>query len=180
MQRYIYEIRNRLDISQTQLALMIGTSVATVNKWERGHSRPGKACQMLLYDICRNKGVNLEDLVLAKVDSVVSSLKPVADSMVLYHGSKSGIKGPIAPASRSRCDFGKGFYMGTDPSQPLTLISDFEQSKFYVIRLDLTGLRVMQIAPDIQWAMLVAYYRGKLDPAKGTKLYQRFSTLADG
>lgn len=32
--------------------------------------------------------------------------------MILYHGSKSGIKGDIAPNSRDACDFGQGFYMG--------------------------------------------------------------------
>ena len=42
--------------------------------------------------------------------------------MRLYHGSKSGIVGEIAPTSRDVCDFGKGFYMGTERTQPLTLI----------------------------------------------------------
>ena len=42
--------------------------------------------------------------------------------IILYHGSKSGINGPIAPISTDRCDFGKGFYMGTDRNQPLTLL----------------------------------------------------------
>ncbi len=34
------------------------------------------------------------------------------ETVTLYHGSKSGIRGAIAPISRKRCDFGKGFYMG--------------------------------------------------------------------
>lgn len=29
-------------------------------------------------------------------------------SVLLYHGSKSGINGRIAPISRDKCDFGKG------------------------------------------------------------------------
>lgn len=33
-------------------------------------------------------------------------------TVILYHGSKSGIHGSIAPVSRKQCDFGKGFYMG--------------------------------------------------------------------
>lgn len=180
MQRLIHEIREHLNASQDVLAKMIGTSYATVNRWENGHSSPGKAAQLRLYDICREKGINLEEIVLAKIDRVVSDLKPRSESLILYHGSKSGIKGPIAPISRDRCDFGKGFYMGTDPYQPLTLISDFEQSKFYVIRLDLVGLRVLQISPDIEWAMLVAYNRGKMDEARGTKLYERFSNMTNG
>ena len=40
----------------------------------------------------------------------------------LLHGSRVGIAGRIAPSSRAECDFGKGFYLGTESSQPLTLI----------------------------------------------------------
>ena len=180
MQRLIREIRGQLNVGQDELAKMIGTSYATVNRWENGHSRPGKAAQLRLYDICRQEGINLEELVHAKIDKVVAGLISRPESPVLYHGSKSGITGAIAPISRDRCDFGKGFYMGTDPYQPLTLISDFEQSRFYVIRLNLKGLRVLQVRPDIEWAMLVAYNRGKMEEAKGTKLYEHYSNMADG
>ncbi len=55
------------------------------------------------------------------------------DRIILYHGSKSGIEGKISPISRAKCDFGAGFYMGTDSMQPLTLICDYEKSKFYVV-----------------------------------------------
>lgn len=48
-------------------------------------------------------------------------------AVTLYHGSKSGIYGKIAPISREHCDFGKGFYMGTDRTQPLTLICNSEK-----------------------------------------------------
>ena len=180
MQRLIREIRGQLNVGQDELAKMIGTSYATVNRWENGHSRPGKAAQLRLYDICRQEGINLEELVHAKIEKVVAALISRPERPVLYHGSKSGITGAIAPISRDRCDFGKGFYMGTDPYQPLTLISDFEQSRFYVIRLNLKGLRVLQVRPDIEWAMLVAYNRGKMEEAKGTKLYEHYSNMADG
>lgn len=180
MQRLIREIRGQLNAGQDELAKMIGTSYATVNRWENGHSRPGKAAQLRLYDICRQEGINLEELVHAKIEKVVAGLISQPESPVLYHGSKSGITGAIAPISRDRCDFGKGFYMGTDPYQPLTLISDFEQSRFYVIRLNLKGLRVLQVRPDIEWAMQVAYNRGKMEEAKGTKLYEYYSNMADG
>lgn len=57
--------------------------------------------------------------------------------MLLYHGSRHGIDGPIAPLSRDRCDFGRGFYLGTEPLQPLTLICDFPDARFYTVELDL-------------------------------------------
>ena len=179
MKDLILEIRNRLNASQEDLARMIGISYATVNRWENGHSQPNKAAQLRLYDICKERKVDLEDIIQKKIEKSAANISS-SDRVILYHGSKSGIKGPIAPISRERCDFGKGFYMGTEPYQPLTLISDFEESKFYVISLDMTGLRVLNVKPDLEWAMLVAYNRGKMDEVRGTSLYKHYAAMSNG
>ena len=39
-----------------------------------------------------------------------------AATLRLFHGSRAGIAGRIAPSSRAECDFGKGFYLGTESS----------------------------------------------------------------
>ena len=179
MKDLILEIRNRLNASQEDLARMIGISYATVNRWENGHSQPNKAAQLRLYDICKERKVDLEDIIQKKIEKSAANISS-AGRVILYHSSKSGIKGPIAPISRERCDFGKGFYMGTEPYQPLTLISDFEESKFYVISLDMTGLRVLNVKPDLEWAMLVAYNRGKMDEVRGTSLYEHYAAMSNG
>lgn len=179
MKDLILEIRNRLNASQEDLARMIGISYATVNRWENGHSQPNKAAQLRLYDICKERKVDLEDIIQKKIEKSAANISS-SDRVILYHGSKSGIKGPIAPISRERCDFGKGFYMGTEPYQPLTLISDFEKSKFYVISLDMTGLRLLNVKPDLEWAMLVAYNRGKMDEVRGTSLYEHYAAMSNG
>ena len=70
--------------------------------------------------------------------------------------------------------------MGTDPVQPLTLICDFEQAKFYVLSIDLTDLSVFEVPPDLDWAMLVAFYRGKMESIKGIPLYQHCAQMAQG
>ena len=180
MKDLILEIRNRLNASQDQLAKMIGISYATVNRWENGHSQPNKAAQLRLYDICKERNVDLEEIIKKKIEKAAERITNSSKRIVLYHGSKSGIKGPIAPISRERCDFGKGFYMGTEPYQPLTLISDFEESKFYVNSLDLTGLRILKVKPDLEWAMLVAYNRGKMDEVRGTSLYKHYAAMVKG
>ena len=178
MKDLILEIRTRLNASQEDLAKMIGISYATVNRWENGHSQPNKAAQLRLYDICRERGVDLEDIIRRKIGKSAANISSSSGKMLLYHGSKSGIKGPIAPISREHCDFGKGFYMGTEPYQPLTLISDFEESKFYMISLDMTGLRVLNVKPDLEWAMLVAYNRGKMDEVRGTALFEHYAAMS--
>ncbi len=180
MKDLILEIRNRLYASQEDLAKMIGISYATVNRWENGHSQPNKAVQLRLYDICKERNVDLKDIIQKKIEKSAANIGSSSEKVLLYHGSKSGIKGPIAPISRDRCDFGKGFYMGTEPYQPLTMISDFEESKFYIIGLDMTGLRVLNVKPDLEWAMLVAYNRGKMDGIRGTSLYEHYAEMSKG
>jgi len=44
--------------------------------------------------------------------------------MRLYHGSKSGLSGVIAPVSRDVCDFGRGFYMGTETTHQALGLGD--------------------------------------------------------
>ena len=192
MGNIIYAIRETLGISQEEMAGLLGISFATVNRWENGRSKPNKMAQLRLYDLCREKGVELEGIVRNRISQVVSGLmeaeeaetaeenKKNQDIKILFHGSKSGIKGDIAPISRTHCDFGKGFYMGSDPYQPLTLISDFEKSKLYVVSLDMSGLRVLHVQPDMEWAMLVAYNRGKMEEIRDTELYDHYAKLVQG
>lgn len=101
-------------------------------------------------------------------------------TVTLYHGSKSGIRGAIAPISRERCDFGKGFYMGTDKSQPLTLICNYPEARIYILSVDLTDLKILNMEVGLDWALLVAYNRGKMESVKGTQIYKQFASMGDG
>ena len=67
------------------------------------------------------------------------------ETITLYHGSKSGISGAITPISRERCDFGKGFYMGTDRTQPLTLNCNFPNAKIYTLSVNLSKLKILNV-----------------------------------
>ena len=102
----------------------------------------------------------------------------INEVVTLYHGSKSGIQGAIAPISRSRCDFGKGFYMGTDRNQPLTLICNYPKAKLYTLSVDLSDLKIFDMEVGLDWALLVAYNRGKMEAVKNSKIYKRFENLS--
>ena len=101
-------------------------------------------------------------------------------TITLYHGSKSGLRGPIAPISRDRCDFGRGFYMETERMQPLTLICNYPEGILYTLEADLTGLRLLNVEVGLDWAMLIAYNRGKLEAARDWPIYQKYSFMASG
>ena len=100
--------------------------------------------------------------------------------VTLYHGSKSGIHGAIARVSRERCDFGKGFYMGTDRSQPLTLICNYPAAKIYTLEVDLSDLRILDVEAGLDWALLIAYHRGKMESIKHSEIYERYANLGKG
>lgn len=100
--------------------------------------------------------------------------------ITLYHGSKSGICGAIAPVSRKHCDFGRGFYMGTDRMQPLTLIYNYPKARIYTLSVDLSKLKILDIEVGLDWALLVAYNRGKMEAIKNSSIYNRFANLSKG
>ncbi len=180
MQKLVKHIRDYLGLSQADFAEKLGVNFATVNRWENGRAIPTKLAQAKLYDYCKEQGVPVYQFVLDKIANEAASVNLEDGRILLYHGSKSGIVGDIAPKSREMCDFGKGFYMGTEPGQPLTLICDFEKSKFYLVSIDVKDLDTVEIKADLDWAMLVAFHRGRMDKIKGTAFYEKYSRIDAG
>ena len=173
LSRIIRFIRESLNLSQEEFAVKIGVERLAVVRWENDKVTPNKIAQTKLYEIAKERKISLYDFIVKDLPEH----KVEGSSITLYHGSKAGIEGNIKPVSRDRCDFGQGFYMGTQVHQPLTLICTNPEAVLYVVELDLTGLKVVNIPTDIDWAMLVAYCRGRLNQVKGTRIYERYSTM---
>ena len=180
MQKLVKHIRDYLGLSQADFAEKLGVNFATVNRWENGRAVPTKLAQAKLYDYCKEHDVPVYQFVLDKIANEVAEVKLEDGRILLHHGSKSGIVGDIAPKSREMCDFGKGFYMGTEPGQPLTLICDFDKSKFYIVSIDAKDLDAVEIKADLDWAMLVAFHRGRMDKIKGTAFYEKYGCIDAG
>lgn len=178
MRELMKQIRSAADMSQKELAEYMGVTFATVNRWENSKATPNRIAQEKLYELCQMRSIPLYDYILKKIEAEVAALHIPKERLVLYHGSKAGIEGKIALLSRDKCDFGKGFYMGTQPEQSLTLVCDFDKSKFYVISIDLKGLDVLDVPADIEWAMLVAFHRGKMDQIKGSAFYKKYKDMS--
>ncbi len=99
--------------------------------------------------------------------------------MILYHGSKSGIRGEISPfCGRMTCDFGQGFYMGDRPDQPKGLIAGWKDNQFYELECDFTGLKILSFTDDyvgrMDWALYIGYNRGQIDPNQYPVLVDRY------
>lgn len=177
MQNLIKQIRSYSNMSQSEFAEQLHVSFATVNRWENGHALPNKLAQDKIYNLCKKDNISVYDIILDKINKEVQELKIESGRKILFHGSKSGIKGKVAPISRKQCDFGSGFYMGTDPAQALTLICDYEKSKFYVVSIDMEDINFVEVPANLDWAMLVAYNRGRMEKIKGTSFYEKYREI---
>ena len=164
-------------MSQTEFAKQLNVTFQTVNRWENGRALPNKLAQSKMFDLCREKQLPVYDMILKKITDKSKAMKLDSNRVLLYHASKSGIEGTIEPKSRKQCDFGKGFYMGTDPGQTLTLICDYEKSKFYIVSVSTENLALIEVPADIDWAMLVAYHRGKMEKIDGTPFYNKYRDM---
>ena len=175
MKDLIKAIRTAANMNQEQFASSLGTTPLSINRWENGKTLPNRMAQTQLYNFCKERSIDVAKLI---VDT-----KAYADTdnkLILYHGSKKGITGDVAPISREECDFGRGFYMGTGTLQPLTLICNEDKPKFYAVELDLTGLKVLTVDVGMDWAMLIAYHRKEMESANGTAVYEKYAHIADG
>lgn len=179
MQVLIKKIRQFAGLSQQEFGEKLGVTFATINRWENGKATPNKLAQTKLYDFCKESNIPVYDMTIQRIQDEVKSLEIDEGRIILYHGSKSGIKGRIAPISREKCDFGAGFYMGTEPAQPLTLICDFEKSKFYIVSIVVKDLETLEIPAALDWSMIVAYNRGKMERIKGKDIYEKYRHLCE-
>ena len=99
----------------------------------------------------------------------------MSEKIKLFHGSKNGINGKISPLSRKLCDFGQGFYMGTEQDQPMTLICNYENATMYELELDTANVTIKDIPLDIDWALFVAYNRGRLTKKTAPSLFEKYA-----
>lgn len=175
MDKLIKTIRQNAGMSQEQFAKALGTTTLSINRWENGKTQPSKMAQTQLFEFCKKHDIDLFDYIVRQVKRESDD-----ERLIVYHGSKKGIVGEIAPISRESCDFGKGFYLGTDPAQPLTLICDEKKPILYTMKFDLTGLKVLEVEMNLEWAMLIAYYRGYMEEVKGNDIYKKYEKMADG
>lgn len=175
MKDLIKAIRFAANMNQEQFASALGTTPLSINRWENGKTLPNRMAQTQLYNFCKEYAIDVAQLIID-----TKAYGDTDNKLVLYHGSKKGIIGDIAPISRNECDFGSGFYMGTNTLQPLTLVCNEDKPKFYTVELDLTGLKVLTVDIGMDWAMLIAYYRKEMESAKGTPIYEKYAHMADG
>lgn len=114
--------------SRRELASKIGVGAATLERWVQGDVQPpskGWPSSTItpLAMACRSTRIKaqLRTEELAKTEC-----------RLLFHGSKSGIDGPLSLApSRANNDFGRGFYCGENLEQSAMFVNQYPTSSIY-------------------------------------------------
>ena len=66
-----------------------------------------------------------------------------------------------------------------EPSQ-IAEICNYPAGKLYTLQADLTGLKILDVKVSLDWALLIAFSRGKLESVKGSQIYQQYAAMAEG
>lgn len=51
-------VRKKLNLSQEKLAALLGVSFSTINRWEKGRSKPSYLAQEKFVSFCKENGIN--------------------------------------------------------------------------------------------------------------------------
>lgn len=53
-------------------------------------------------------------------------------------------------------------------------------AKFYIVSISVEGLTVLHVPADLEWAMIVAFHRGRMEKIKGTPFYDKYPKMTHG
>ena len=95
MKDLIKAIRFAANMNQEQFAATLGTTPLSINRWENGKTLPNRMAQTQLYNFCKEYAIDVAQLIID-----TKAYGDTDNKLVLYHGSKKGIVGDIAPISR--------------------------------------------------------------------------------
>ena len=59
----VLKARNLLNMTAEEFSYMIGYSTRQVYRWESGESEPGGSAVIKIIKLCKERGINLDDLV---------------------------------------------------------------------------------------------------------------------
>lgn len=162
-------IREFFQMSQEELSTKLGVDKITLLRTENGNTYPRVELINKIYNFCFNKGLrlNLQKEMLYKDDIKLNHI-------LLSHASKSEIVGDISiDKGRINNDFGKGFYCGDSYEKSVCFVCRYPESCVYLIDFDPSNLKSIKFEVNTEWMLAIAYFRGKLDNYKDSKLMKK-------
>ena len=60
--KIIKDLRNKMLLSQTELANLLGVSFASINRWENGHNEPTIRIKRKIKELCDREKINIDSM----------------------------------------------------------------------------------------------------------------------
>lgn len=162
-------IRDVLDISQKEFAMVLDTEQKTISNIESKDSYPSKTIVESAFTYAFKKDVKIN-----KLKELLCRDNLSHNEKLLFHGSKGEIKGDIdVNFGRGNNDFGKGFYTGESYEQAVSFISTYDDPSVYFMSFDDSDLKCKKYSVDREWMMTIAYYRKSLEENENHPLIKK-------
>ena len=146
-------------ITLKEFAEEIGVDVSTIHRWRSSQTQISATNLSAVYDFAFRKKIRIN-----KIKEQLCKEECEEDSIILFHGAKTNIEGSIdLEKSKSRNDFGKGFYCGESLEQSAMFVSGYNDSSLYIAKFNKKGLESGEFSVNRDWMLAIAFFRGKLD-----------------
>ena len=161
-------IREFFNFTQDDFSKILDVDRTTLARIENGVSYPRIELIDKIYNYCFKKGLrlNIQKEMLYKDD-----IKN--DHILLVHASKTGLEGELTTnKARINNDFGQGFYCGDSYEKSVSFVCRFKDSSAYFIDFNPNNLKMIKFEVDTKWMLIIAYFRGRLDDYKDSKIIE--------
>ena len=61
--KIIKDLRNKMLLSQTELANLLGVSFASINRWENGHNEPTIKIKRTIKELCQRENIDIDSII---------------------------------------------------------------------------------------------------------------------
>ena len=61
--KIIRDLRNKMLLSQTELADLLGVSFASINRWENGHNEPTIKIKRKIKELCQRENIDIDSII---------------------------------------------------------------------------------------------------------------------
>lgn len=162
-----------LSLSFEKLSNEMDIPKETLSRIVNGGLTPSNELLEKIYSFIYERGIRFNEL---KVEAYKRN-----HDVVLFHGAKSELIGDISlDYSREDVDFGVGFYTGDNYNQSLDFVCQTKKGSVYVLDVDYSELKIINLDVSLDWILAIAINRGKLERYKDTSLYKRIvNTIND-
>ncbi len=158
-----------LGMNDVELSSYLGISRMTLSRWQNGSVIPSYESLEKMYDKLYESGIKLNRLKEEMYNSLIKE-----NHVLLFHGAKNELNGaPSVIYSEDKKDFGKGFYLGESITQASSFIVGYPNSSIYIFDFNKHNANIKEYKVCEEWMILIAYFRGKLNEYKDSKLLNK-------